>query len=64
LEEVELIVDSLLVVTNVDPEKTKFELDKDLLKFCLDKLRIFVKSESLRDRMDVISVCILKENPL
>ena len=46
----------------MDHEKTGLELDLDLLKFVVDKTNVLSSSEEMKDRLNVISVILLKEN--
>lgn len=51
-----------MVITNVDPEKHKLKIDEDLLKFVVDNLNELSKSDGMKDKLNVISVLLLKEN--
>jgi len=62
LEETELVIDSLLIITNVDQEKVKLKIDVELLNFVVKKTETLTNSESMKDRLNVISVILLKEN--
>ena len=64
LEEIDLLIDILLVATNVDPEKHKLQFDADLLRFIITNSKLVFHSESLKDKLDVISVQLLGENPM
>lgn len=62
-EEMDILVDIFLIMTNIDPEQHKLTFDADLMRFCLATAKLIFESDSLKDKLDVISVQFLKENP-
>jgi len=64
LEEIDILVDTLLIATNIDQDKHKLEFDAGLLRFVISNAKLLFQSESLKDKLDVISVQILRENTM
>ena len=64
LEEIDILVDTLLIATNIDQDKHKLEFDAGLLRFVITNAKLLFHSESLKDKLDVISVQILRENTM
>mmetsp|Transcript_38784 Transcript_38784/g.34477 ORF Transcript_38784/g.34477 Transcript_38784/m.34477 type:complete len:144 (+) Transcript_38784:586-1017(+) len=61
-DELDVVIDIFLVLTNVDLEKHKVKIDEDLLRFCIENMRKLTESQEFKDRLNVISVLLLKEN--
>ena len=62
LDEIDILVDTLLIITNIDQEQHKLKFDDKLLKFVTSTAQVLFHSESLKDKLDVISIQLLKEN--
>ncbi len=60
----DILVDTLLITTNIEQEKFKLDFDASLLRFVISSAKLAFHSESLKDKLDVISVQLLKENPM
>lgn len=64
LEEIDIIIDLFMVLTNLDPEKHKLEIDEELLRKLLNYIPKVTSREDLKNKIDVIKVLILKENTM
>jgi len=62
-DEMDILVDIFLIITNIDPEQHKLTFDADLMRWVLHNAKAIFESESFKDKLDVISVQLLKENP-
>ena len=64
MEETDIILDIYVVLTNLDPEKTKIEMDEATLKKLLGLVTKVTSKEEIQNKIDVIKVLILKEGPV
>jgi len=62
-DEMDILIDIFLIITNIDPEQHKLTFDADLMRFVLASSKLAFESDSFKDKLDVISVQLLKENP-
>ncbi len=61
-EEMDILVDIFLIITNIDPEQHKLTFDANLMKWALQQAKIVFESDGFKDKLEVISVQLLKEN--
>lgn len=64
LEEIDIVIDIFVVITNLDPEKHKPEIDLELLRKLLEFIPKVTSKEEIKNRVDVIYALILKENTM
>jgi len=64
IEDIDLVIDILVVLTNVDPKSYEVKFDLELARELLTCTRKMISQEDLLNKLDVISVLFLKENPM
>jgi len=62
LEEIDIVVDVFVVLTNLDPEKYQLDIDLELLRKLLGLIPKVTSKEEIKNKTDVIYALILKEN--